>query len=100
MSNDEIYRDMQNHFMHKLRLAEHDIGTSCEAVDMEPQDIVSMIVSVIAYEMVRLTVGMGMDENQFAALCRSAYRDLAPEAKKEVSRSQATHKPPTTRSRS
>ena len=74
----EFSKDMCNHFSDQLRKLVCDTGDTCDAGDMDPPDIVRLLMSGLLLEVTKIAVIMKMDEDSFVGMCRLAHREMRP----------------------
>ena len=75
--------DMHKHFNTKLRTLISDVAETCDSVDIEPRDIVLMIISGMSAELVRAAVYIELTEDDYLQMCRMSYRTLVPDMRKQ-----------------
>lgn len=81
--NKRILDDLGQNFARKLRTTISDTANTCQTADIPSQEIVGMVISAMLYEVVRASLVMGLDEDDFAKMCGIAYQSMVPVLRQE-----------------
>jgi hypothetical protein len=81
--NERILKDLEMHFAKRLRLSISDIAGTCKAADIDSAETVGIVISSMLYELIRASVVMNMDEDDFVKMCEIAYRSMLPMVRRE-----------------
>lgn len=88
-----FYDDISKHFHSKLTLLIDDTASTCQTGDMDPRDIMSLVVSNLFFELIRIAAANQVSEQDFLHTCQIAYKSMMPEVSKTLRKRKRSRKP-------
>lgn len=88
-----FYDDISRHFHNKLMQLIDDTASTCQITDMDPRDLMSLVVSNLFYELIRIAAINQVNEEDFLHTCQIAYKSIMPEISKALRKRKRSQKP-------
>jgi hypothetical protein len=82
--HDKMVEDLMQHFGFKLLRLISDIAETSQAGGLSVQECLTLLLSPIMKETVRLSAALGMDEKNFVKFAKTAYSKVLEDIEKNA----------------